>query len=162
MRPLVTHPPFPPVQIGLSSYHVDMPTDEIQPAIRVVMMPRDTNEHGTIFGGIILSQIDVAGAVEARKHCAQHVVTVAIHEVRFMAPVYVGDLVSYYTKLLKIGNTSITVRVTVEAMRGHPPHTKARVTQAEVVYVAVDGAGKAVPVRGTGNPKSEFRNPKQI
>ena len=124
-----------------------MATDELQPAIRVVMMPRDTNEHGTIFGGLILSQIDIAGAGAARKHSVHHVVTVAMHEVKFIAPVYVGDLVSYYTELLKIGTTSITLRVTVDAIRGQPPHEKVRVTQAEVVYVAVDEHGQPVPVR---------------
>jgi acyl-CoA thioesterase YciA len=118
-----------------------------QPAIRVVMMPRDTNPMGTIFGGIILSYIDQAGAVEFRKHSDQKLVTVAMHEVKFLAPVLVGDLVSFYTETLKIGNTSLTVRVTVEAKRGHAPHEAVRVTQAEVVYVAVDERGHPVPVR---------------
>ena len=111
------------------------------------MMPRDTNPLGTIFGGIILSYIDQAGAVEARRHSSKKVVTVAMHEVKFIAPVFVGDLVSFYTEAIKIGNTSITIRVTVEAMRGNAPHEMVRVTQAEVVYVATDAAGKAVPVR---------------
>ncbi len=123
-------------------------TSDGQPAIRVVMMPRDTNPMGTIFGGIILSYIDQAGAVEARKHSDKNLVTVAMHEVKFIAPVFVGDLVSFYTELLRIGRTSITVRVTVEAKRGHPPHETARVTQAEVVYVAVEAPGHAVPVKG--------------
>src|SRR6267154_2344204 len=85
----------------------------MQPAIRVVMMPRDTNPLGTIFGGLILSYIDQAGAVHARQHSQKMLVTVAMHEVKFIAPVFVGDLVSFYTETLKIGNTSITVRVTV-------------------------------------------------
>jgi acyl-CoA thioesterase YciA len=109
----------------------------LQPAIRVVMMPRDTNPLGTIFGGVILSYIDQAGAIEAHKHSEKNLVTVAMHEVKFIAPVFVGDLVSFYTELLKIGTTSVTVRVTVEARRRQPPHETARVTQAEVVYVAV-------------------------
>jgi len=118
-----------------------------QPAIRVVMMPRDTNPMGTIFGGIILSYIDQAGAVETRKHSDKKLVTVAMHEVKFLAPVLVGDLVSFYTDTIKIGNTSLTVRVTVEAKRGQAPHETARVTQAEVVYVAVDERGHSVPIR---------------
>lgn len=122
-------------------------SDDLQPAIRVVMMPRDTNPMGTIFGGIILSYIDQAGAVEARKHSVRRLVTVAMHEVKFIAPVFVGDLVSFYTETLRIGNTSITVRVTVEAWRGNLPHERVRVTQAEVVYVAIDEPGKPVPVR---------------
>ena len=67
---------------------------KLEPAIRVVMMPRDTNPMGTIFGGIILSYIDQAGAVEARKHTEKNFVTVAMHEVKFLAPVFVGDLVA--------------------------------------------------------------------
>ena len=117
-----------------------------QPAIRVVMMPRDTNPAGTIFGGIILSYIDQAGAVEMRRHSDKKFVTVAMHEVKFIAPVFVGDLVSFYTETVKIGTTSLTVRVTVEAKRGQAPHETARVTQAEVVYVAINKAGRPVPV----------------
>ncbi|MGO8930860.1 MAG: acyl-CoA thioesterase [Limisphaerales bacterium] len=117
------------------------------PAIRVVMMPCDTNPMGTVFGGIILSYIDQAGAVEASKHSDKKLVTVAMHEVKFLAPVLVGDLVSFYTETLKIGSTSLTVRVTVEAKRGQAPHESVRVTHAEVVYVAVDEVGRPVPVR---------------
>ena len=120
---------------------------ELQPAIRVVMMPRDTNPHGTIFGGVILSYIDQAGAVEARLKAEKKFVTVAMHEVKFIAPVFVGDLVSFYTETIKIGNTSLTVRVTVDAIRGSAPHEQVRVTQAEVVYVAVDESGHSIPVR---------------
>src|SRR5262245_7886016 len=92
--------------------------DDLQPAIRVVMMPKDTNAHGTIFGGVILNHVDLAGAVEAQRHTARKVVTVAMHEVKFIAPVLVGDLVSFYTETVKIGTTSVTVRVTVDAKRG--------------------------------------------
>jgi len=118
----------------------------LQPAIRVVMMPRDTNPLGTIFGGLILSYADQAAAVEAKRHSEKRLVTVAMHEVKFLAPVYVGDLVSFYTETVRIGRTSITVRVTVEARRGQAPHETVRVTQADVVYVAVDESGKAVPL----------------
>ena len=111
------------------------------------MMPRDANYLGTIFGGVILSSLDLAGAVEAQQHSDRNLVTVAMHEVKFMAPVFVGDLVSYYTETVKIGSTSITVRVTVEATRALAPHETARVTQADVVYVAIDEAGKPVPVQ---------------
>jgi acyl-CoA thioesterase YciA len=119
----------------------------LQPAIRVVMMPRDVNPMGTIFGGIILSYIDQAGTVEARKQTSKKLVTVAMHEVKFLAPVFVGDLVSFYTETVRIGTTSITVRITVEAWRGAEPHETARVTQAEVVYVAVSEPGKPIPIR---------------
>ena len=122
--------------------------DKLQPAIRVVMMPRDTNPMGTIFGGIILSYIDQAGYVEAHRATEKRMATVALHEVKFIAPVLVGDLVSFYTELIKVGNTSITIRVTVEAKRSAPPHETVRVTQAEVVYVTIDAPGHSVPVKG--------------
>jgi acyl-CoA thioesterase YciA len=115
--------------------------EKLQPAIRVVMMPRDTNPLGTIFGGIILSYIDQAGFVEAACHTSQTLVTVAMHEVKFIAPVFVGDLVSFYAQTIHVGTTSITVKVTVEAQRAAAPHATVRVTQAEVVYVAVTTPG---------------------
>ena len=124
-------------------------------AIQVVMMPRDTNPHGTIFGGVILSNIDLASAVEARKTAPHRYVTRAMHEVEFHEPVYLGDIVSFYTETLKVGRTSITVRVLVEAERwgsiqepsraGHGERVK--VTEAVVVLVAVNDQGRAVPIR---------------
>jgi acyl-CoA thioesterase YciA len=118
-----------------------------EPAIRIWMMPRDANALGTIFGGLILSYIDQAGVVEAMRHCEEKLVTVALHEVKFLAPVLVGDLVSFYAEATRIGGTSITVRVTVEARRGPAPHDTVRVTQAAVVYVAIDDAGRPIPIR---------------
>jgi len=109
------------------------------PAIRIAMLPRDTNSQGTIFGGVILSYIDMAGAIEAHRHTGMdRFVTVAMREVIFHAPVFVGDLVSFYSETLKIGTTSITVRVVVEAERYGGPSDRVQVTQAEVIYVAVD------------------------
>ena|ERR1051326_1041796 len=109
------------------------------PAIRVVMLPRDTNSQGTIFGGVILSYIDMAGAIEAHRHTGMdRFVTVAMREIIFHEPVFVGDLVSFYAETLKIGTTSITVRVLVEAERYGQPGQRAQVTEAEVIYVAVD------------------------
>ena len=109
------------------------------PAIRLTMMPRDTNAHGTVFGGIILSYIDVAGGVEAaRKTEHPRFVTVAMDKIVFHEPVFIGDLVSFYAETQRIGNTSITVRVWVEAERFGGRGTKVRVTEAQVVYVAVD------------------------
>ncbi len=109
-----------------------------QPAIRVIMMPKDTNALGTIFGGIILSHIDLAGAVEAHRHVSGRLVTVAMREVVFHAPVFVGDLVSFYTETVRRGKTSITVRVIVEAERRTRGTGKVKVTEAEVIYVHVD------------------------
>ncbi|MCI0485079.1 MAG: acyl-CoA thioesterase [Blastocatellia bacterium] len=116
------------------------------PAIRVVLMPKDTNAHGTIFGGVILSYIDLAAAVEVRKHTRKKFVTVAMHEVVFVAPVFVGDIVSFYTELVRIGRTSITVMVKVEADRVSSPGTRVRVTEAEVVYVTIDEDRRPIPV----------------
>ncbi len=109
------------------------------PAIRIAMLPRDTNSQGTIFGGIILSYIDMAGAIEAhRRTRMDRFVTVAMREVIFHKPVFVGDLVSFYGETVKVGTTSITVRVIVEAERVGSSSERVRVTEAEVVYVAVN------------------------
>ena len=108
-------------------------------AIRITMMPRDTNAHGTIFGGIILSYIDVAGGVEAVRNTGHdRFVTVAMKEVIFHEPVFVGDLVSFYAQTVKVGSTSITIRVVVEAERFGSHGQALRVTEAEVVYVAIN------------------------
>jgi len=132
---------------GSGNSRANSKTGSLQPAIRVVMMPRDANYLGTIFGGVILSSLDLAGAVEAQQQSDRKLVTTAMHEVKFIAPVFVGDLVSFYTETVKIGNSSITVRVTVEATRALAPHETVRVTQADVVYVAIDEAGRPVPVQ---------------
>jgi acyl-CoA thioesterase YciA len=108
-------------------------------AIRLTMMPRDTNAHGTVFGGIILSYIDVAGGVEAVRHTRHdRFVTVAMKEVIFHEPVFMGDLVSFYAETLKVGNTSITIHVTVEAERFGSQGQKVKVTEADVTYVAIN------------------------
>ena len=118
------------------------------PAIRVIMMPKDTNALGTIFGGVILSYIDQAGAVEAHRTCPGRIVTVAMREVVFHAPVFVGDLVSFFTHTEKVGNTSVTVGVEVEAERGHPGGPKVKVTEADVVFVHVGPDGRPLPIPG--------------
>jgi len=111
------------------------------------MMPRDTNAHGTVFGGIILSYIDVAGGVESIRHTRHNrFVTVAMKEVIFHQPVYIGDLVSFYAKTLKVGKTSITIHVDVEAERFGTPGTVVKVTEAEVIFVAIDETGKKVEI----------------
>ncbi len=119
-------------------------------AIRVSMLPRDTNPSGTIFGGVILSHLDLAGGIEARKHADKLFVTVAIRGVEFIAPVFVGDVVSFYTSTVKIGRTSVTVSIVVEAMRYRNRDEVVRVMEAEAVYVAVDETRKPIPIRGDG------------
>jgi len=122
-----------------------MSEDLGSPAIRVLMMPRDTNAHGTIFGGHILSLIDQAGAVAAHGVGARKVVTVAIREVVFKAPVHVGDIVSCYARVVKRGTTSLTVQVRVLA---EDPVARdcVEVTSAELVYVHVDEDGRPNPL----------------
>ena len=119
------------------------------PAIKVMLLPKDTNALGTIFGGVILSHIDLASAVEARKAAPHRYVTKSMHEVEFHAPVFVGDIISFFTETARIGRTSITVRVLVEAERwGSGKGERVKVTEAEVVLVAVDDLGRPVPVLG--------------
>jgi acyl-CoA thioesterase YciA len=118
------------------------------PTLRVVLLPRDTNEAGTIFGGVILSHLDIAGAVEARKNTVGRVVTVAMTKVEFLAPVWVGDVISFYTRTTRIGRTSISVHVDVEAQRRSDPTQIVKVTEADLVFVRVDENFKPVPVQG--------------
>ncbi len=122
-------------------------TEAAVPAIKVLLLPKDTNVHGTIFGGVILSHIDLASAVEARKHAAHRYVTKAMREVEFHAPVFLGDIVSFFTETVRVGRTSIAVKVTVIAERwGGGRGEQVKVTEAEVVLVAVDAAGQPIPI----------------
>jgi acyl-CoA thioesterase YciA len=125
-----------------------------EPAIRVLMMPRDTNAHGTIFGGVILSYIDQAGAIEARRQGSRLMLTVSMDKVVFHEPVFVGDLVSFWTETLRIGTTSITVKVVCEAIRGTDPQKKVLVTEAQVVYVNVGEDRKPKPIERIANALS--------
>jgi acyl-CoA thioesterase YciA len=118
-----------------------------EPAIRVLMMPRDTNAHGTIFGGVILSYIDQAGAIEARRQGCSLMVTVSMDKVVFHEPVFVGDLVSFWTETLRIGNTSITTKVVCEVIRNGSKRVV--VTEASVVYVNVGDDRKPKPIRAS-------------
>jgi len=121
--------------------------DPREPTLRVAMLPRDTNARGTIFGGVILSHIDLAGAIAASRQAPRNFVTRAMREVDFIAPVYVGDIVSFYTCVLREGKTSVTIQVIVEAERSKEPRRQVKVTEAEVVYVAVDEDGNPTPIR---------------
>ena len=116
------------------------------PAIRRVMMPRDTNALGTIFGGVILSEIDLAAAVEAQKHWAYRVVTVAMDGIEFHHPVEVGDVVSFFTSTDRVGRSSIRVKVDVWAQRRFGGREHRQVTVAYVTMVAVDDELKPVPI----------------
>lgn len=117
-------------------------------AIRVMMMPRETNGQGTIFGGVLLSYIDQAGAVVAQRYTAHKIVTVAIEKVEFKQPVHVGDVVTFYGRLARQGRSSLTVDVRVVAERFRDGSAAARhieVTKATIVFVSVDQQGRAVP-----------------
>lgn len=124
------------------------PFNERFAAIRVTMLPKDTNPLGTIFGGVILSHIDLAAGIQVSRHTTQKFVTKAMREVEFVAPVFLGDLVTFYTRTKRIGNTSITVCVDVEVERlgPHKRRETVKVTEAEVVFVTIDEQGRPVPI----------------
>ena len=116
------------------------------PAIKVLLLPKDTNALGTIFGGVILSHIDLASAVEARKTAPHRYVTKAMNGVEFHAPVFVGDLVSFFTETVRVGRTSITVHVSVWAQRRFGGGQFVHVTEADVTMVAVDDEFHPTPI----------------
>ncbi|MFO1399326.1 MAG: acyl-CoA thioesterase [Burkholderiales bacterium] len=112
-----------------------MPAKE--PVLRVVPMPGDTNQHGDIFGGWIMSQVDIAGGVVAARHARGRVATVAVNSFTFKQPVLVGDLVTFFAEIVRIGKTSITVDVEVFAQRNPKDEVTVKVTEASLTYVAV-------------------------
>ena len=120
---------------------------DLMPSIRRVMTPQDTNAMGSIFGGAILSEIDLAAAIEAHKtHCGK-LVTVAMDKVEFHKPVFVGDVMTLFTSTLRVGRTSITVKVDVWAERRLTIGDAVKVTEAQVTMVAVDDEMHPTPVR---------------
>ena len=124
-----------------------MPPERV-PAIKVMMLPKDTNALGTIFGGVIASHVDLAAAVEARRAATHRYVLKVMREVEFHEPVFLGDVVNFFTETVRVGRTSITVRVSVEAERwGSGQGERVKVTEAEVVLVAVDAEGRPTPIR---------------
>lgn len=123
----------------------DYPKDE-QPAIRLVMMPRDTNALGTIFGGVILSLIDLAAATEAHRYHPGRLVTVAFDQVEFKQPVFVGDLVSLFARTLRVGRTSMAIGVSVWAQRARDREQFVHVTEGRVTLVAVGEDMQPTPV----------------
>jgi acyl-CoA thioesterase YciA len=126
------------------------PVDEPHLALRVLMMPRDTNHQGTIFGGIILSHVDQAGYIEARRHGLHRWVTASIDRVDFKAPVSIGEVVEFRTRTIRLGRTSVTVQVVVDSER--LDGSWARVTEAQITMVAVDAEGRAMPFRDAPQP----------
>ena len=115
-----------------------LPSDR-EPVLRIVPMPADTNAHGTIFGGWVMAQVDIAGSIPAWERAQGPVVTVAVNSFVFKEPVFVGDIVSFYARVIKVGRTSITVDVEVYANRGRTgTRDTVKVTEAQLTYVAVD------------------------
>ena len=116
------------------------------PALRVVPMPADSNQNGDIFGGWIMAQVDVAGGTVAGRVARGRVATVSVDSFVFKQPVQIGDVLSFYAELERIGNTSITVNVEVYAERGREEARVVKVTEAVLTYVAIDLEGKPRPV----------------
>jgi acyl-CoA thioesterase YciA len=111
------------------------------PTLRVVPMPADLNQHGDVFGGWVMAQVDVAGAIPAMRRARGRVATVSVNSFQFRQPVSVGDIVSFYADIVRVGTTSITVRVEVYAERNYAAPIIVKVTEAELTYVAIDAAG---------------------
>lgn len=120
---------------------VSLPVDE-ELVLKVIPMPRDCNHSGEIFGGWVMTQVDLAGAVIPARYAKGRMATVAVNQFVFKQPVQVGDILSFYSKLVRIGRTSITVKVEVyaEALQAQGQYTK--VTEASLTYVALDSQGK--------------------
>jgi acyl-CoA thioesterase YciA len=117
-----------------------------QPALRVVPMPADSNQNGDIFGGWIMAQVDIAGGNVAGRLARGRVATVAVKEFVFKEPVQIGDLLSFYADVVRVGTTSITVDVQVYAERRPSDPTVVKVTEATLTYVAIDAEGRPRPV----------------
>ncbi len=124
---------------------VNLPTDE-KLVLKVIPMPRDVNANGDIFGGWVMAQVDLAGAVIASPYAAGRMATVAVNEFIFKQPVRVGDILSFYGKLVRIGRSSITVKIEVYAERFRDQGKYTKVTEASLTYVAIDDQGKPRPV----------------
>jgi acyl-CoA thioesterase YciA len=116
------------------------------PALRVVPMPADSNQNGDIFGGWIMAQVDVAGGTVAGRVARGRVATVSVNSFVFKQPVQIGDVLSFYAELQRIGNTSVTINVEVYAERGRADTKVVKVTEAALTYVAIDLQGKPRPV----------------
>jgi len=117
-----------------------------QPALRVMPMPADANQNGDIFGGWIMSQVDIAGGTVAGRLARGRVATVAVNSFVFKQPVHIGDVLSFYVDVMRIGRTSITVDVQVFAERRPSDPKVVKVTEATLTYVAIDASGQPRPV----------------
>ena len=121
------------------------------PTLRVVPMPADLNQNGDVFGGWVMAQVDVAGAIPAMRRARGRVATVSVNSFVFKQPVSVGDIVSLFAEIVHVGRTSITVNVEVYAERNYASPVTVKVTEAQLTYVAIDGNGekRSVPPENT-------------
>ncbi len=123
--------------------------------LRVVPMPADLNQNGDVFGGWVMAQVDVAGAIPAMRRARGRVATVSVNSFQFKQAISVGDVVSFYADIVRVGNTSITVKVEVFAERNHAAPITVKVTEAELTYVAIDAAGNKREVPAENAPEIE-------
>ena len=129
---------------------VKLPTDK-ELVLKVITMPADSNVNGDIFGGWVMAQVDLAGSVIPARIAAGRIATVAVNQFIFKQPVKVGDLLSFYAEIERIGNTSITVKVEVFAQRMRQPEPIIKVTEANLTYVAIDDFGKPRKIEKSTN-----------
>ncbi|ATH07593.1 acyl-CoA thioesterase [Halobacteriovorax marinus] len=123
----------------------DTPMGEL--SLRTLAMPADTNPNGDIFGGWLMSQMDIAGSIYAMRHCGGRVVTVAVDSMVFHSPVHVGDIVCCYSELIKKGNTSLRIKIEVFVVKRYK-NERVKVTEGQFTYVRIDKSGKPTPVDG--------------
>lgn len=128
----------------MSEINDNQPIGEL--TIRTLAMPKDTNPHGDIFGGWVLSQMDIAGGIYTRKQTGQKTVTVAVDAMEFLLPVLVGDVICCYCRTVKVGNTSMTVDVDVYVSRQFE-HERIKVTEGRFTYVAIDSTRRPIKIR---------------
>ncbi|HOZ64924.1 MAG TPA: acyl-CoA thioesterase [Burkholderiaceae bacterium] len=124
-----------------SALNVQLPTDK-ELVLKVIPMPADCNANGDIFGGWVMAQVDLAGSVIPARYTQGRMATVAVNEFIFKQPVRIGDILSFFSSLTRIGRTSITVKVEVYAERYHAQGQYIKVTEASLTYVAIDDNGK--------------------
>lgn len=132
--------------MSINNIQTVLPPPERHAVLRVMPQPSDANIHGDVFGGWIMAQVDIAGSIPATRRAAGRVATVAVNSFTFKQPVFVGDLLSFYAEIVKVGNTSITISVEVYAERQRLELEVVKVTEAILTYVATDDQRKRRPL----------------
>jgi acyl-CoA thioesterase YciA len=148
-------------QLGKAGASTGQTLPPSMPVLRVVSMPSDANMHGDVFGGWIMAHVDVAGSLPAIRRAGGRVATVAVNSFVFKQPVFVGDLLSFYAKVIRVGTTSVTVRVEVFAERNRLNAEVVKVTEATLTYVATDDSRKPRPLPALPPDEHELSTPKQ-